>query len=140
MQECSTNCTNSSYIPGIFATNCCQTTDCNRIVTKTVVSSCYQGVSFSTHLLRTIELNFIGQKTCYAPNNQYCAVITGNSTLLNTYFNAYLCMSVCKPESINGLTISCCQNNNCNVPSKSSKIDMPVYFSIPFLISLFCFF
>jgi len=139
MQECSSNCTNYSYIPGILLTSCCQTNNCNNITTKAIVSSCYQGISISSSFFGPLNLDLIGQSTCQSPNNQYCASITANSSLLSTRINAYLCLSICKPESINGLSISCCQSPNCNVPSKSSKTVVCIELLITILISLFYF-
>jgi hypothetical protein len=138
MQACSSNCTNSSYIPGIFSTSCCQTNNCNSIKTKAIVSSCYMGLSFTSSLFGTAQLLPILIKNCSSGNDQYCASISANSSVFKSRLNAYLCLSICKSENINGISVSCCQGANCNAPSKSPESRVSIQLLI-IVFSLFYF-
>ncbi len=127
-QSCASSCTPSTT-PGNIVT-CCQTDNCNTFTASTlppaIVTSCYSGgsISYNNVLNFTAEIKPVAT---VAPKNQFCKIyrrfdLTTTPTISQEVI--YFSSSICVPEVlINGkyaeLLVSCCQTNNCNIPSST---------------------
>lgn len=141
-QSCASSCTPSTT-PGNLVT-CCQIDNCNTLTASTlppeIVTSCYSGgsTSYNNVLNYTAEIKPLAT---VAPRNQFCKIfrkfdLTTTPTLSQViYFGGSQCVP---EESIYGeyfkFSVTCCQTNNCNIPSSAMHSRQLGFYLLPFMM------